>query len=187
MARTAANAKNDSGPKARAKARARAKAKARKKAKARARAKARRKAKARTRKKKTRTKAKARPWATVNVCDPGDRPGAMGVRVGVPAGPGSQWMRVRAEWYDARTRSWEPATGGDSGWVQLGSGKLGVRSGTTFTFPVPRPGKVLLLRGVARLEWRRRGKVRRKSTVRTSFGHAVSAGGRSWAQCVVPG
>lgn len=131
--------------------------------------------------------AKARPWATVNLCDPGDRPGAMGVRAGVPAGPGAQWIRVRAEWYDWRTRSWAKAPGGDGGWVQVGSGKLGVRSGATFTFPVPAAGRVLLLRGSVKMEWRRRGRVMRKRTVRTTRGHAASAGGRSWAQCVVPG
>ena len=127
------------------------------------------------------------PWATVNLCDPADHPGAMGVRVGVPAGPGSQWIRVRAEWYDARTRGWSQAPGGDGGWVRLGRGSAGVRGGSTFTFPVPAQGKVLLLRGVVSVQWRAGKTVRRAKLVRTSAGHAKSAGGHSWAQCVVPG
>jgi len=131
--------------------------------------------------------AAPKPWATVNLCDPAGHPGAMGVRVGVPAGPGSQWIRVRVEWYDARTRGWSLAFGGDGGWSRLGGGRGGVRGGNTFTFPVPAPGKVLLLRGVVEVEWRAGKQVRRKRTIRTSNGHAKSAGGHSWAQCVVPG
>lgn len=129
----------------------------------------------------------AKPWATVNLCDPAQRPGAMGVRVGVPAGPGQQWIRVRAEWYDATSKRWTAATGGDGGWSKLGSGKRGVRGGTTFTFPVPVAGKVLLLRGVVNVEWRRGKDVRQMRTVRTRPGHAAQAGGNSWGQCVVPG
>ena len=52
---------------------------------------------------------------------------------------------------------------------------------------MPAQGKVLLLRGVVSVEWRAGKKVRRKRVVRTSAGHAKSAGGHSWAQCVVPG
>jgi hypothetical protein len=127
------------------------------------------------------------PWATVNLCDPAERPGAMGVRAGVPAGPGAQWIRVRVEWYDAATRKWARAKGGDGGWLRLGDGSEGVRGGSTFTFPVPKPGKVLLLRGVVRVEWRAGKTVRRTKTVRTRAGHKKRAGGNSWAQCVVPG
>lgn len=125
------------------------------------------------------------PWATVNLCDAADRPGAMGVRAGIPAGPGAQWMRVRAEWYDAGTRRWSLAQGGDGGWSRVGSGKHGVLGGTTFTFPVPAAGSVLLLRGVVRVEWRRGKRVIRKRTVRTHGGYAKQAGGESWAQCVI--
>lgn len=128
-----------------------------------------------------------RPWATVNLCDPADRPGAMGVRVGVPAGPGAQWIRVRAEWYDATTRSWKWASGGDGGWERLGDGRRGVRGGTTFTFPVPAAGKVLLLRGDVRVQWRSGRKVVRFGRIGTRGGHAAQAGGTSWAQCIVPG
>lgn len=128
-----------------------------------------------------------RPWATVNMCDPADRPGAMGVRVGVPAGPGAQWIRVRAEWYDATARRWKPARGGDGGWERLGDGRRGVRGGTTFVFPVPEAGKLLLLRGVVRVQWRRGGRAVRAGRLGTRGGLAAQAGGTSWAQCIVPG
>lgn len=111
----------------------------------------------------------------------------MGVRVGMPAGPGSQWMRVQAEWYNAKARRWMRSTIGDSGWRRLGNGRRGLRGGATFTFAVPSPGRVLLLRGVVRLQWRSGKKVVRSRKLRTRGGHARSAGGRSWAQCVVPG
>jgi len=130
--------------------------------------------------------ASARPWATVNLCDPPGSPGAVGVRVGMPAGPGSQWIRVRIEYYDVATGHYRPAAaGGDGGWTRLGTGAAGVRGGTTFHFDVPAAGHQLILRGAVSLEWRRGGKPKRRASVRTHAGHAADAGGTSFAQCVI--
>ncbi|MCU0313348.1 MAG: hypothetical protein MUC84_04720 [Solirubrobacteraceae bacterium] len=127
-----------------------------------------------------------RPWATVNLCDPADRPGAVGVRAGVPAGPGAQWLRVRAEWWDAVTRAWLPVrSGGDGGWQRLGDGRAGVRGGTTFGFTPPQAGRVLVVRGRVDVQIRRGPKVLRRATLRTSAGDPSRSGGTALAQCFV--
>lgn len=126
------------------------------------------------------------PWATVNVCDPADRPGAVGVRAGVPAGPGAQWLRVRAQWWDGKARDWRAvATGGDGGWTRLGAGKTAVTGGVTFGFQPPSAGRILVVRGLVSVEWRRGAKVLRRASVRTHAGYAKQAGGTSLAQCWV--
>lgn len=124
------------------------------------------------------------PWATVNVCDPADRPGAVGVRVGVPAGPGAQWLRVRAQFWDGGSRDWQPVTsGGDGGWVEVGTGRTAVTSGVTFPFRPPSAGRILVIRGMVSVEWRRGTKVLRRASTRTHAGYAKQAGGLSLAQC----
>ena len=47
-------------------------------------------------------------WATVNRCDPPEAPGAVGVRVAVPARPrgGAQWVHVRLQFFDGEARAW---------------------------------------------------------------------------------
>ena len=130
--------------------------------------------------------AGASPWASVNVCDPPTAPGAVGVRVGMPAGPGTQWIRVRIEYYAAAGGRYVPAAaGGDGGWTRLGTGAMGVRGGTTFHFDVPAAGHQLILRGTVTLEWRRGGRTTRRARIHTHAGHAADAGGTSLAQCVV--
>jgi hypothetical protein len=127
-----------------------------------------------------------RPWATVNLCDPPQRPGAVGVRVGMPAGPGAQWMRVQIEYFDAAAGRYRAAAGGgDGGWTRLGRGVRGVRGGTTFGFAVPAPGHQLVLRGRVSLQWRRGARILRSAQVLTHGGHGADAGGTSLAQCLI--
>jgi hypothetical protein len=131
--------------------------------------------------------ASERAWATVNVCDPPAQPAAVGVRAFVPAGLGVQWIRVRAEWFDAGTKTWKDVNGpaGDGGWQRLGDGRSGVRGGTTFRFRPPAAGRVLVGRGRVQVQYRRGPKVLRRLTLRTSSGRPVAAGDLSLAQCFV--
>lgn len=124
------------------------------------------------------------PWATVNVCDPPDRPGAVGVRAGVPAGPGAQWLRVQAQWWDGRARDWRPVTsGGDGGWTRVGRGNAAVTAGVTFPFRPPAAGRILVIRGLVSVQWRKGAKVVRRGSTRTHAGYGVQTGGMSQAQC----
>jgi hypothetical protein len=117
-------------------------------------------------------------WATVNRCDPAEQPGAVGVRAAVPRRPGggAQWARVRLQFFDGKARAWR-RTGpdGEAGWRRLGSGAREVQGGTTFTFPGPRAGRRLVLRGVVDVEWRKRGRAVEERRLRTTAGHADPA------------
>lgn len=105
-------------------------------------------------------------WATVNLCDPPARPGAVGLRASMPpkklkAGASSparwlaQWMRFRIEYYDAAAKVWKSAgSGGDSGWTRVGKGRHTVETGYTFTFKPPAAGRSLELRGQVDFAWR---------------------------------
>lgn len=115
-------------------------------------------------------------WATINICDPPTKPGAVGVRVSVPAhGPRKQrqqqWARIRIQWFDGTM--WQfigPA--GDSGYHRLGTGRTTIQGGTTFTFQPPPAGQQVILRGVVDVQWRLRRRVKGRATLPTETGHA---------------
>jgi hypothetical protein len=120
-----------------------------------------------------------RPWATVNVCDPPERPGAVGVRAFVPRRPATtaaQWIRVRLQFRDA-AGVWRPVrSGGDGGWSRIGTGRRDVEGGRTFTFPPPAEGRTFTVRGIVHVEWRRGGRLVARTRVRTTAGHADRRG-----------
>ena len=117
------------------------------------------------------------PWATINICDPPAKPGAVGVRAFLPPRRGgTQWARVRLEYFDATARVWRPVrSGGDGGWTRIGSGRRPVLGGTTVTFPVPAAGRRIVLRGLVAFQWRRGRHVLARARVRTAAGHADPA------------
>jgi hypothetical protein len=113
-------------------------------------------------------------WATINVCDPPDHPGAVGVRVAIGrrAGRPEQWARVRMQYFDDTRRAWRGvASGGDGSWARIGNGRRDVTGGTTFVFAPPSAGRRLVLRGVAYVEWRRHRRVVARMRVFTTAGH----------------
>jgi hypothetical protein len=122
--------------------------------------------------------AKADPhpdlWATVNLCDTPSRPGAVGIRVSIPRerGAPAQWARIHLQWFDGDTRAWRRVrSGGDAGWARIGIGRRLVEGGTTFTFPPPKEGRRIVLRGVVDVEWRQSTKVVDRARLRTTSGH----------------
>jgi hypothetical protein len=116
-------------------------------------------------------------WATVNLCDPPAKPGAVGIRVSIPREKGAprQWARIRLQWFDGTRRAWRRVTsGGDAGWARIGIGTRLVEGGTTFTFPPPKPGSRIVLRGVVDVEWRDGTDVVDRAHLRTTAGHKDS-------------
>jgi hypothetical protein len=115
-------------------------------------------------------------WATINVCDPPAKPGAVGVRVSIPRHGTrkhrqQQWARIRIQWFDGT--AWQLiGPSGDSGYKHLGHGRGTVQGGTTFTFQPPATGQQLILRGIVDVQWRRRKKVESRATLPTESGHA---------------
>jgi len=113
-------------------------------------------------------------WATVNLCDTPAKPGAVGVRVSIPREKGAprQWARIRLQWFDGSDRAWRLVrSGGDAGWARIGIGTRLVQGGTTFTFPPPKPGARIVLRGLVDVEWRDGTKVVDHARLTTTAGH----------------
>jgi hypothetical protein len=113
-------------------------------------------------------------WATVNLCDSPSRPGAVGVRVSIPREKGAprQWARIRLQWFDGTDRAWRLVrSGGDAGWARIGIGTRLVQGGTTFTFPPPKPGARIVLRGLVDVEWRDGTEVVDHARLTTTAGH----------------
>jgi hypothetical protein len=115
-------------------------------------------------------------WATVNVCDPPTKPGAVGVRVSIPRHGTrkhrqQQWARVRIQYFDGT--NWQLiGSAGDSAYKHLGHGRGTIQGGTTFTFQPPAAGSRLVLRGEVNVQWRVGKKVRGRTTLLTESGHA---------------
>jgi len=118
-----------------------------------------------------------RPWATVNVCDPPQAPGRVGVRVSVPnRRDAAQWIRVRIQFFDSARLAWRVVrAGADSGFTKLSDGGTRVLGGTTFPFTPPQRGTAIKLRGLADIEWRRGRRVLSRERVTTRGGHANPA------------
>jgi hypothetical protein len=113
-------------------------------------------------------------WATVNLCDTPSKPGAVGVRVSIPRERGApqQWARIRLQWFDGSARAWRLVrSGGDAGFARIGIGTRLVQGGTTFTFPPPKAGSRIVLRGIVDVEWRDGTEVVDRARVTTTAGH----------------
>jgi hypothetical protein len=115
-------------------------------------------------------------WATVNLCDPPGKPGAVGVRVSIPPHGTAkhrqqQWMRIRIQWFDGSAWQWL-GKAGDTGFKHVGRGRGIWQGGTTFMFDPPPAGQQLVLRGVVNVQWRVAKKVRGRATLPTESGHA---------------
>jgi hypothetical protein len=113
-------------------------------------------------------------WATVNLCDPPAKPGAVGVRMSIPREKGApqQWARIRLQWFDDTKRAWRLVrSGGDAGFARIGIGARLVQGGTTFTFPLPKPGSRIVLRGLVDVEWRDGTEVVDHARLNTTAGH----------------
>lgn len=115
-------------------------------------------------------------WATINTCDPPAKPGAVGVRISIPAHGTrkhrqQQWARIRIQWYDGSAWQWLGSSG-DTGFKHLGHGRGTFQGGTTFVFDPPAAGQQLILRGIVNVQWRIRTKVRGRATLPTESGHA---------------
>ena len=103
-------------------------------------------------------------WSTINLCDPPSKPGAVGVRVSIPAHGTrkhrqQQWLRIRIQWFNGS--AWQSLGDmGDTGYKHVGRGRGTWQGGTTFTFDPPAAGQQLVLRGLANVQWRVGKKVR---------------------------
>jgi hypothetical protein len=114
-------------------------------------------------------------WATVNLCDPPAKPGAVGVRISIPREKGApaQWARIRLQWFDSPARVWRilRSSAGDTGWERVGIGTRLVQGGTNFSLMPPKAGMRIVVRGLVDIEWRDGTDVVDKTRLQTTDGH----------------
>jgi hypothetical protein len=90
------------------------------------------------------------------------------------------YARFTAQWWNPASKSWVPVAGrARSAWVDVGSTVFASRqNGWTFSFAPATPGTHDLVRGLATVQWRSRGKVVAERTLVTRAGVAGVDGGR---------
>jgi hypothetical protein len=119
-------------------------------------------------------------WATVNVCDTAGHPDAIGIRGSMP-GSGGRFVRMRMRFrlqYRVSSGRWQALrSGGDSGWVAVGSGRVRAgQAGQTFTLTPPGAGRAYVLRGLVSFQWRRGRHVVARARRVTTAGHGATRG-----------
>jgi hypothetical protein len=133
-------------------------------------------------------------WATINVCDTSARPDTIGLRASMP-GTGNaadqMLMRFQVQYFSVKDGAWRTLTsGGDSGFVDVGSGRQKVReAGRFFVFAPLFRRSDYQLRGLVSFEWRRDGAAIQRKRRLTTPKHVSAAGadppGFSAAICVL--
>src|SRR5262245_23533826 len=133
-------------------------------------------------------------WATINVCDTAARPDTIGLRASMPGSGNAAdelFMRFQVQYFSAKDGLWHNLVyGGDSGFVDVGSGRQKVReAGRSFVLAASAGGAGYQLRGVVSFEWRRNGVAYRGLRRRTTPKHVSAAGadppGFSAAICAI--
>jgi len=130
-------------------------------------------------------------WATIDACDPPDKPGMIGIRGSMPGTgvPGEKmYMRFRIQ-YQSRGVWHYIGSSADTGFRPVGLATFKARqSGFYFTIP-PVAGVSYVLRGVVNFEWRKGAAIKLRSQQVTTAGHLALAGadpkGYSAAACML--
>jgi hypothetical protein len=132
-------------------------------------------------------------WATINICNPRDRPDYVGIRGSMP-GDGhahdTMYMSFRVQYLNSTTKHWADLGGTMApSFIDVGSGSAGRQGGESFQVK-PISGKpAFMFRGLVEFQWRR-GKKVLESTKRATTGGRPSPAhadppGFSAATCLI--
>jgi hypothetical protein len=132
-------------------------------------------------------------WATINICNPRDRPDYVGIRGSMP-GDGrahdTMYMSFRVQYLNSTTKHWVDLGGTMApSFIDVGSGSAGRQGGESFQVK-PISGKpAFMFRGLVEFQWRRGNKVL-ESTKRATTGGRPSPAhadppGFSAATCLI--
>jgi hypothetical protein len=130
-------------------------------------------------------------WATVDVCNPKDKPDTIGIRGSMPSDGhkgDTLYMRFRVQYEEASSKQWlYVAKNADSGFQLVHSAGAASQAGRNFQL-VPAAG-AFTLRGVVSFQWRRGARVVYATTRVTTAHHESLAGadpsGFSTATCTI--
>lgn len=132
-------------------------------------------------------------WATVDVCNPADKPNTVGIRGSMPGdghGKDMMYMRFQLQYLEVKSNVWvNLAHGASSSFIAVGPAKTARQGGTSFTLVPVKGGPAYTLRGLVTFQWRRGKTVLHQVTRTTTAGHQSVAGadppGYSAAQCTI--
>jgi hypothetical protein len=130
-------------------------------------------------------------WATVDICNPKDKPNTIGIRGSMPSDGHPRdvmYMRLRMQYLDTTKKEWlNVSKGGDSGTKKLGAGTLSRQGGLSIEIAPLAGQPAFTLRGYVTFQWRRGATVLQSATRLTTAGHTSLAGadprGYSTATC----
>jgi hypothetical protein len=131
-------------------------------------------------------------WATVDVCNPKDKPDTIGIRGSMPSDGhkgDTIYMRFRVQYEEALSKKWvDIAKGADSGFQPVHTAGAASQAGRNFQL-VPTASGTFTLRGVVSFQWRRGARVVYATSRPTTAGHESLAGadpkGFSAATCTI--
>lgn len=119
-------------------------------------------------------------WATIDVCNPADKPQTIGIRGSMPGDGHAKdvmYMRFRVQYLDTQTKAWTFVThGADSGLLKVGPADAVTQAGRSFQFAPTKTSPAFTLRGVVTFEWKRHAKTVVTAQRTTSAGHRSLAG-----------
>jgi hypothetical protein len=132
-------------------------------------------------------------WATVDVCNPADKPNTVGIRGSMPGdghGKDTMYMRFQLQYLEVKRNVWvNLAHGASSSFIAVGPAKTARQGGTSFMLVPTKGGPAYTLRGSVTFQWRRGKTVLHQVTRTTAAGHQSVAGadppGYSAAQCTI--
>jgi hypothetical protein len=132
-------------------------------------------------------------WATINICNPSDRPDYVGIRGSMP-GDGrahdTMYMSFRVQYLNSTTKHWADLGGTMApSFIDVGSGSAGRQGGESFQVK-PTSGKpAFTFRGLVEFQWRRGKKVLEATKRATTGGRPSPAHadppGFSAATCLI--
>ncbi|HEY1834185.1 MAG TPA: hypothetical protein VGG08_07100 [Solirubrobacteraceae bacterium] len=134
-------------------------------------------------------------WATINVCNPSDKPDTVGIRGSMPADgvrKDRMFMAFRLQYLEATSNTWlDLAKAASPSWVPVGAGSSARQGGFSFMLKPMASKPAVTLRGVVDFQWRSGKTVRQSGARLTSTAHKSVTGadpaGYSAATCVIGG
>jgi hypothetical protein len=131
-------------------------------------------------------------WATVDVCNPADKPNTVGIRGSMPADghpKDAMYMRFQLQYLEAKTSHWVNLTGGNSGFLTIGAAKSARQGGWSVQLMPTKGASGDTIRGLVTFQWRHAGATVHETTRTTEAGHDSLAdadpAGYSAAQCTI--
>jgi len=118
-------------------------------------------------------------WATINICNPSDKPNTVGVRGSMP-GNGqahdTMYMSFRLQYMSATTQQWVDLSKTVPAFIAVGAAKAARQGGSSFELKPVTGTPAFTMRGVVSFQWRHGAAVVASLSRPTTAGHQSLTG-----------